>query len=177
MATSRAVLTDDERELGVALVDLGGGTTELVVFHEGKTRHLSTTPLGGSNITNDLMKGLTISFAEAERAKVQWGVASTQLADPRETVELPGPGPDTKHKVAREMLAHIIAQRLDEILEMVAQNLRKAVSRAGYTVDAFDHEPVATSRAVLTDDERELGVALVDLGGGTTELVVFHEGK
>ncbi|MEJ2216395.1 MAG: cell division protein FtsA [Gemmatimonadota bacterium] len=125
VATSRAVLTEDERELGVALVDLGGGTTELVVFHEGKMRHLSSIPWGGSNVTNDVMKGLTISFAEAERAKVQWGVASTQLADPRETVELPGPGPGTKHQVPREMLAHIIEQRMDEILGLVAQDLEQ----------------------------------------------------
>jgi cell division protein FtsA len=142
VATSRAVLTDDEREVGVALVDLGGGTTELVVFHEGKTRHLSTIPWGGSTVTNDLMKGLTISFAEAERAKVQWGVASTQLADPRETVELPGPGPGTKHQVPRELLAHIIEQRLDEILGLVAQDLEQL------------------------DEADELGAGIVFTGGG-----------
>ncbi len=126
IATARAVLTDDEREVGVALVDLGGGSTELAVFRDGKTRHLATIPWGGGTITNDLVKGLQVPFAEAERAKERWGVASTQLADPRETIELPGPGPGAKREISREMLAHIIEQRLDEILALAARDMEEA---------------------------------------------------
>jgi len=126
VATARAILTDDEREVGVALVDLGAGTTELAVFRETKTQHLATIPWGGAAITNDLVKGLQIPFAEAERAKEQHGVASAQLVDPRETVDLPGPSPGTRREVARELIAHIIEQRLDEILELVATEIERA---------------------------------------------------
>jgi cell division protein FtsA len=94
MATARAILSDDEREVGVAVVDLGAGTTELAVFRESKTQHLAAIPWGGAAITNDLVKGLSIPFAEAERAKEQYGVASAQLVDPgrRWTCPVPSPG-------------------------------------------------------------------------------------
>jgi cell division protein FtsA len=126
LATARAVLTDDEREVGVALADLGAATTELAVFRESKTRHLATIPWGGAAITNDLVKGLSVPFAEAERAKVQYGVASAQLVDPRESVDMPGPGPGARREVARELIAHIIEQRLDEILELAAAEIERA---------------------------------------------------
>lgn len=143
MATARAVLTDDEREVGVALVDLGGGTTELAVFRDGKTRSLATIPWGGATVTNDLVKGLQIPFAEAERAKEQWGVASAQLADPRESIELPGPGPGSRKEISRELLAHIIEQRLDEILGLVAQEVQRS------------------------DEDDQLGAGVVLTGGGS----------
>ena len=126
LATARAVLTEDEREVGTALVDLGAGTTELAIFRETKTMHLATIPWGGAAITNDLVKGLTIPYAEAERAKDQYGVASAQLVDPRETVDLPGPSPGSRRQVARELIAHIIEQRLDEILELVSAEIERA---------------------------------------------------
>jgi cell division protein FtsA len=126
LATARAVLTEDEREVGVALADLGASTTELAVFRESKTRHLATIPWGGAAISNDLVKGLSVPFAEAERAKVQYGVASAQLVDPRESVDLPGPGPGVQREVARELIAHIIEQRLDEILELAVAELERA---------------------------------------------------
>ena len=69
LATARAVLTDDEKDVGVALVDLGGATTELAIFRDGKMRHLASIPWGGSTVTNDLAKGLSVTFAEAEKAK------------------------------------------------------------------------------------------------------------
>lgn len=126
LATARAVLTDDEREVGVALADLGASTTELAVFRESKTRHLATIPWGGAAISNDLVKGLSVPFAEAERAKVQYGVASAQMVDPRESVDLPGPGPGAHREVARELIAHIIEQRLDEILELAVAEIERA---------------------------------------------------
>ena len=126
VATARSVITDDEREVGVALVDIGAGTTELAVFRENKTQHLATIPWGGASITNDLVKGLSIPFAEAERAKEQYGVASAQMVDPRETVDLPGPSPGTRREVARELIAHIIEQRLDEVLELAATEIERS---------------------------------------------------
>lgn len=131
LATARAVLTDDEREVGVALADLGAATTELAVFRESRTQHLATIPWGGAAISNDLVKGLSVPYAEAERAKTQYGVASAQLVDPRETVDLPGPGPGVRRQVARELIAHIIEQRLDEILDLAATE----IDRAGETDD------------------------------------------
>ncbi|HUG40498.1 MAG TPA: cell division protein FtsA [Longimicrobiales bacterium] len=126
LATARAVLTEDEREVGTALIDLGAGTTELALFRESKTRHLATIPWGGAAITSDLVKGLSIPYVEAERAKEQYGVASAQLVDPRETVDLPGPSPGSRRQVARELIAHIIEQRLDEILELVSAEIERA---------------------------------------------------
>src|SRR5690606_14586099 len=89
LATSLSVLVEDEKDVGVALVDLGGATTELAIFRDGKLRHLATIPWGGVTVTNDLAKGLSITYAEAERTKEKYGVASAQLVDPREMVEVP----------------------------------------------------------------------------------------
>ncbi|MGH7469114.1 MAG: cell division protein FtsA [Longimicrobiales bacterium] len=126
IATSLSVVTDDEKDVGVALVDLGGATTELAIFREGKMRHLASIPWGAGTVTNDLAKGLSITYTEAEKAKERHGVAFAQLVDPRETVELPGPGPGAKRQVARELIAHIIEQRLDEILGLVAREIEHA---------------------------------------------------
>jgi cell division protein FtsA len=126
LATARAAITDDEKDVGCALVDLGGATTELAIFRDGKMCHLASIPWGGGTVTNDLAKGLSITYAEAEKAKERHGVAYTQMVDPRESVDLPGPGPGTKRQVAREMIAHIIEQRLDEILQLVAREIENA---------------------------------------------------
>src|SRR5688572_20999728 len=126
LATARAAVTDDEKDVGCALVDLGGSTTELAIFRDGKMRHLASIPWGGGTVTNDLAKGLSITYAEAEKAKEKHGVAYAQLVDPRESVDLPGPGPGTKRQVARELIAHIIEQRLDEILGLVAREIENA---------------------------------------------------
>ena len=126
LATALATVTPDEKDVGVALVDLGGSTTELAIFRDGKMRHLASIPWGGGTVTNDLAKGLSITYLEAEKAKEKHGVAYAQLVDPRETVELPGPGPGTKREVARELIAHIIEQRLDEILGLVAREMDNA---------------------------------------------------
>ncbi|HWV56483.1 MAG TPA: cell division protein FtsA, partial [Longimicrobiales bacterium] len=126
LATSLAVLTDDEKEVGVALVDMGGGTTELATFRDGRTRHVSTIPWGGFAVTQDLVKGLSIPLAEAERAKERYGAARAQLVDPHEIVELPGPRPGPSRQVSRELIAHIIEQRVDEILGLVARDIERA---------------------------------------------------
>lgn len=126
LATSLSVLVEDEKDVGVALVDLGGAMTELAIFRDGKMRHLATIPWGGATVTSDLAKGLSITYAEAERTKERFGTASAQLVDPREMVEVPGPGPGSQRQVARELIAHIIEQRLDEILGLVAREIESA---------------------------------------------------
>jgi cell division protein FtsA len=108
------------------MVEMGGGTTDLSVFYEGKIRHVSVLPFGGMTVTNDLVKGLSIPFAEAQKAKEQFGAAFAQLVDPQETVELPGPSPGQKRHVARELIAHIVEQRLDEMFGLVQDDLERA---------------------------------------------------
>jgi len=123
LASARAVLSEDEKEVGVAMVELGGGTTDLAVYYEGKIRHVAILPFGGLTVTNDLVKGLSIPFAEAQKAKEQFGAAFAQMVDPQETVELPGPSPGQRRHVARELIAHIVEQRLDEMFGLVQEEL------------------------------------------------------
>jgi cell division protein FtsA len=142
LATAQAVLTEDEKDVGVALIDMGAATTEFAIFRDGKVRHLASIPWGGGTVTNDLSKGLSVTYAEAERAKEKHGVAYARLVDPRETVELPGPGPGSVRQVARELIAHIIEQRLDEILRLVHKEIEHA------------------------EEEGQLGAGAVITGGG-----------
>jgi cell division protein FtsA len=122
-AAARSVLTEDEKEVGVAMVEIGACTTNLAAYFDGEIRHTSVLPFGGATLTNDLVRGLSVPFAEAQRAKEQFGVAFAQLVDPRETVELPGPSPGQKRHIARELIAHIIEQRLDEMFALVHAEL------------------------------------------------------
>ncbi|MFO8175040.1 MAG: cell division protein FtsA [Gemmatimonadota bacterium] len=126
LASARAVLTEDEKEVGVAMVEVGGGSTDVAVFYEGEIRHVAILPFGGLTVTNDLVKGLSIPFAEAQKAKEQFGAAFAQMVDPQETVELPGPSPGQRRHVARELIAHIVEQRLDEMFGLVQAELEGA---------------------------------------------------
>jgi cell division protein FtsA len=121
----RAVLTEDEKEVGVAMVEIGAATTDVAAYYEGKVQHVSILPFGGSTLTADLVRGLAVPYAEAQKAKEQHGTAFAQLVDPRETVEMPGPAPGQKRAVARELIAHIIEQRLDEMFGIVQQELQE----------------------------------------------------
>lgn len=126
IASSLSVLSEDEREIGVAVVELGGGTTDLAIFHERKIRHLATLPWGGAAVTNDIAKGLSLPYAEATRIKERWGAARTDNVDPHDTFEVPGPVPGQKRHIARELLAHIIEQRMDEIFGLVGDQLDRS---------------------------------------------------
>jgi cell division protein FtsA len=116
-------LTEDEKEVGVAMVEIGASTTKVAAYCDGEIGHIAVLPVGGITVTNDLVRGLSIPFAEATRAKEHFGVAFTQLVDPQETVELPGPGPGQKRHVARELIAHVVEQRLDEMFRLVQEEL------------------------------------------------------
>ncbi len=128
LALGLGVLTPEEREVGSAVVAVGGRTTEIGIFQEGSIRHVSVVPCGGVAVTSDIVKGLGIPFAEAERVKARFGIATTRLAEKKSAIEIPGPAPGTQKKVARELLAHIIEQRMDEILALVLH----AIDSAGY---------------------------------------------
>ncbi len=123
LAGARSVLTEDEKEVGVAMVEIGANTTDIAAYYEGKVQHVAILPFGGSTLTADLVRGLSIPYAEARRAKEKYGVAYSQMVDPRETVELPGPAPGQTRAVARELIAHILEQRLDELFGMVHASL------------------------------------------------------
>ena len=123
VATARAVLTEDEKEVGAAMVEVGGTTTDVAIYYEGKIRHVAVLPIGGQTVTQDLVKGLSIPFHEAQKAKEQFGAASAQFVDPQETVEVPGPAPGQTRHVARELIAHIAEQRLDELFSLVQKEI------------------------------------------------------
>lgn len=128
LAAALAVLSDDERELGCALVELGGGSTTVAVFHDGKLRHLASLRYAGSHVTNDIVQGLSVTQGDAERLKERWGVAYTPLVDPAEVIELPSTAGQGPREAKRELLAHIIQSRLDEVFGLVAEE----IERTGY---------------------------------------------
>jgi len=128
LASSLSVLTEDEKELGVALVEMGAGTTDIAVFHEGKIRHLGTINFGGNNVTSDIVHGIGVTQADAERLKERYGCAYEPLVDTEEIIQLPSTVAQGDRQIPREVLAHIIHQRMDEIFDMV----QKEIDRAGF---------------------------------------------
>ena len=128
LASALSVLTDDEKELGVALLEMGAGTTDLAIFHEGKIRHLGTLGFGGNNVTSDLVHGLKLTPDDAERLKERAGCAYEPLADVDRMITLPGTATQGAREVDHFTLTHIISQRLDEIFSLV----QREIEQSGY---------------------------------------------
>ena len=126
LASSLAVLTEDEKELGVCLVDVGGGTTDIAVFREGAIRHTAVIPIAGDQITNDIAMALRTPTAEAEDLKIRHGCALRQLADAGEMIEVPGVGDRPPRQLSRPMLAEVIEPRVEELYSLVQQVLRES---------------------------------------------------
>ncbi len=126
LASSLSVLTEDEKELGVALVEMGAGTTDIAVFHEGKIRYLGTVNYGGNNVTSDIVQGIGVTQADAERLKEKYGCAYEPLVDPTEVIQLPSTVAQGDRHIPREVLAHIIHQRMDEIFNLVLSEIERA---------------------------------------------------
>lgn len=126
LASSLSVLTEDEKELGVALIEMGAGTTDIALFHEGKIRHLGTINYGGNNVTSDIVHGIGVTQADAERLKERFGCAYEPLVDPEEILQLPSTVAQGERQVPKEVLAHIIHQRMDEIFDMVQRDIQQA---------------------------------------------------
>src|SRR5215475_5950543 len=139
LASAEAVLHEDEKELGVALVDIGGGTTDIAIFSEGAIVHTGVLPLGGNHVTNDIAVGLRTPLDAAERIKQKHGCAVSTLTQPGETVEVPSVGGRSPRVIERTMLTDIIQPRMQEIFEHV----RKEIARSG-------HEDTLASGVVLT---------------------------
>jgi len=126
LASALAVLTEDEKELGTALVDLGAGMTDIAIFHEGKIRHLATISFGGNNVTNDIVHGLGVPQSDAERLKENYGCAFEPMVDPSDIIQLPSTVSQGDRQIPRQLLAHIIHQRMDEILHLVHSQIEAA---------------------------------------------------
>lgn len=131
LASSLAVLDDRERRQGVALVELGGSRTDLVVFRSERIERVRSFPWGSATVTSDISKGLGVLPEEAARLKERYGCALRRAVDPAEELEVPGPGGGPPRRIARELLAHIIEQRLDEILGLVYDDLERTGLLAG----------------------------------------------
>ena len=128
LASGIAVLTDDEKDVGVCLVDIGGGTTDLAVFTQGAIRHTAVIPIAGDQITSDIGIALRTSTPDAEDIKIDYGVALQQLADPDEMIEVPGVGDRPASRLSRQTLAGFIQPRIEEIY----QKVREELVRSGY---------------------------------------------
>jgi cell division protein FtsA len=125
LASSFAVVTDEEKELGVALVEMGAGTTNLAIFHEDKIRFLGTIAYGGAHVTSDIVHGIGVTQADAERLKEKYGCAYEPFFEHSdEVITLPSTVAQGDREIKRELLAHIIHQRMDEIFGLVNQQIR-----------------------------------------------------
>src|SRR6185369_6554523 len=152
LASSLAVLTDDEKELGVALVDIGAGTTDVAIFTNGAIRHTAVIPIAGDLITSDIAMALRTPTKDAEDIKVESGYAKQLLADPDQQVEVPGLGDRGPRMLSRQALAGVIEPRIEEIFSLVQQVVRES----GY-------EEVLSSGIVITGGSAVMP-GMVELG-------------
>ncbi|MBI5286572.1 MAG: cell division protein FtsA, partial [Deltaproteobacteria bacterium] len=151
VASNEAILTQDERELGVALVDIGGGTTDIAIYHEGTIKHTGVISLGGNQITGDIAVGLRTPTEEAERIKKRYGCAMASMVQRDETIEVPSVGGRKPRIVSRQILGDIIEPRMEELYQLINME----ITNSGY-------RGVIASGIVLTG-----GTAIMD---GTVEL-------
>jgi cell division protein FtsA len=126
LASAMAVLTEDEKELGVCLVDIGGGTTDIAVFTNGAIRHTAVIPVAGDQVNNDIAVALRTPPKEAEDIKVQYGCALRQLADARDMIEVPGIGDRPPRTLSKQTLAEFIEPRMEELYSLVQAELRRS---------------------------------------------------
>lgn len=126
LASSYAVLTEDEKELGVCLVDIGGGTTDIAIFTDGAIHHTAVIPIAGDQVTNDIAVALRTPTQHAEDIKVQYACALTQLANAEESIEVPSVGERPARRLARQTLAEVVEPRYEELFTLVQAELRRS---------------------------------------------------
>ncbi len=159
IATSSSILTHDEMELGVGLVDIGGGTTEVAIFERGSLWYTSVIPIGGDNFTNDIAVGLRTPIPDAEKIKKKYGCVSHPLVDEQETIEVPTVGRGKKPRVlSRQLLADIIHPRAEEIFRLVDNDIK----RMGYE-KSLNSGIVITGGTALLDGLEEVAEEIFDL--------------
>ena len=139
LASSLAVLTEDEKELGVVLVDIGGGTTDIAIYCQGSIRHTAVIPIAGDQITNDIAMALRTPTIDAEDLKIQYGIARQDMADPTTMIDVPGVGDREPRPMSKQALAAVIEPRVEELFTLV----RGVVRDSGY-------EDMVSSGIVLT---------------------------
>ena len=125
LASSLACLDDDERDLGVVLLDIGGGTTDVAVFHEGSIRHTAIIPYGGANVTSDIAIGLRTPIDKAESIKIQHGSALASLVSADDSINVSGVGGRSDREISRQLLASMIEPRMEEIFALANKEVRK----------------------------------------------------
>ncbi len=158
IASAEAVLCPDEKELGVVLIDIGGGTTDMALFRDGAVWHTAVLPLGGDHITNDVAVGLRTPMADAEALKKAYGCALTSLVPAEETVDVPSVGGRKPRQLSRQVLSEIIQPRVEEIFTLVVREL----ARAGFP-DAATAGVVVTGGSSIMEGVPELAEAVFDL--------------
>ena len=126
LASSHSVLTDDEKELGVCLVDIGGGTTDIAVFTDGAIRHTAVIPIAGDQVTNDIAVALRTPTQHAEEIKIRYACALSQLASAEESIEVPSVGDRPPRRLARQTLAEVVEPRYEELMSLVQEELRRS---------------------------------------------------
>ncbi|HEY5264454.1 MAG TPA: cell division protein FtsA, partial [Steroidobacteraceae bacterium] len=126
LASSYAVLTEDEKDLGVCVVDIGGGTTDIAVFGGGAIRHTAVIPIAGDQVTNDIAVSMRTPTQYAEDIKIKYACALSQLANPDETIEVPSVGDRPPRRLARQTLAEIVEPRYEELFGLIRDELRRA---------------------------------------------------
>ena len=152
LASATAVVSDDEKDLGVCLIDIGGGTTDMAVFTHGAIRHTAVIPIAGDQITSDIAMALRTPTKDADDIKMKHGCALSQLADPQEMIEVPGVGDRGTKQLSRKTLAEVIEPRVEELYSLVQSELR----RSGY-------EELLSSGIVLTGGSSMMQ-GMVELG-------------
>jgi cell division protein FtsA len=158
LASGEAVLDPEEKRLGVALVDLGGGTTDLAIFVDNAIRFTSVLALGGSNITSDISVGLRASVDEAEKVKRKYGCSSTSMVNPSDMIEVASVGEQKRRQLARSILAEIIEARVEEILSLVDRE----IIRSGYA-ENIAAGVVLTGGVALLPGIREVAEQVFDM--------------
>lgn len=151
LASAETVLTSDEKELGVCLLDIGGGTTDIAIFSEGHIKHTAVLAIGGDHITNDIAVGLRTPTREAENLKRKYGCALASLVDPEETIEVPSIGERRPRSLARHTLAEIIEPRVEELFTLV----NREVARSGFE-EQITAGVVLTGGSAITEGMVEL---------------------
>jgi cell division protein FtsA len=126
LASSYAVLTDDEKELGVCLVDIGGGTTDIAIFTEGAIKHTGVIPIAGDQVTNDIAMALRTPTQHAEEIKIKYACALTQLTGADETIKVPSVGERPPRDLSRQALAEVVEPRYDELFTLIQAELRRS---------------------------------------------------
>lgn len=176
LASSKAILTDEEREIGVAIVDIGGGTSDIAIFADNAIKYTGAVPLGGQNLTNDIAFGLRTPISAAEKIKIKYGCCLGEMVSADETIEVPSVGGRPSRQVARQVLAAICEPRMEEILFHINQELE----RSGYK-RKIGAGVVLTGGGALIEGAQELAEQIfglptrigspLNLGGGFTEMV------